>query len=246
MRTYWYIVIIAVIAALISLNTIKVFSFNDINLLITVLGLIYGITAGFAIGNAQERFSKVRDLIAEETQCLVTLYYLSKELSDKTAALRAKELLIAYCEEVPTLEWHEYKGSEITHEKFRNLIQTIAKIKVKNAKDEVLFQAISSEMSKAADNRSNQLILTQTRMTRTQWALNMFLSAVLIISVAFLSFEKTNVAFFTTACMTIAVLIILLIIYQLDSFKMSTKEVSEEPYYYAANILKKDTSIKNN
>ena len=151
------------------------------SLFLTVVSLIYGLIAAFTINNAWERFSKIRDAVAEETNSLVTMYIFAKQLSDKIAFKKLKETLSEYTQEVPTIERHEYWASEKTHKKFRTLIKIVSEIKLKNQKDIELFDEVGEELRDAAATRNAQLVLAQTRVPKLQWALNILLSAILII-----------------------------------------------------------------
>jgi len=240
MRAYTYLVVIIIISFLISLNTIKVFSLEEMSLFLTVVGLIYGLIAAFTINNAWERFSKIRDAVAEETNSLVTMYIFAKQLSDKVAFKKLKETLLEYSQEIPTIEWHEYWASEKTHKKFRNLIKIVSEIKLKNQKDIELFDEVGEELRDAAAARNAQLVLAQTRVPKLQWALNILLSAILIIGLVLVAIPNYVLSIFIVSAMVAAVLMIFVVIYELDSMKMAEEEISNEPYRQVTRIIKSE------
>ena len=227
-----YLVVIVLISVLISLNTIQVF--------LTVVGLIYGLIAAFTINNAWERFSKIRDAVAEETNSLVTMYIFANQLTDKIAFKKLKETLLEYTQEVPTIEWREYWASEKTHKKFRNLIKIVSEIKLKNQKDIELFDEVGEELRDAAAARNAQLVLAQTRVPKLQWALNILLSAILIIGLVLVAIPNYVLSVFIVSAMVAAVLMIFVVVYELDSMKMAEEEISNEPYRQVTRIIKSE------
>lgn len=239
-KTFWYGILIIAISSLLSLNKIKLFTLDDLGLFLTVIGLIYGLIAAFTISNSWERFSKIRDEIAAETSALENFYLLGKSLPDRITFKNIRKMLASYLIEVPAIEWKDYWKSENIHKKFRNLIEEFSKIEISGEKFIVIFDDMGDELKRASAARSSQLVLSQTRLTRIQWVLNLFLSISLIISITLLKFNDPIVSIFIVAVMIIAILMILLVIYELDSMIIAEQEVSIEPYLKLASIIKKD------
>ena len=240
MRTYTYMVFAILSAFLLSLNTIKIFSVDEISLFLTVIGLIYGLISAFTINNAWERFSKIRDAIAEETNSLITANIFAKKLSDKASAAKIKDKIIDYCMQVPEIEWRDYWKSEKTHKTFREIVEIFADIKLKNSKDVELFDDIGEELRDASAARNSQLVLSQTRISKIQWILNIFLSSILIAGLLLTSLPNYPLSIFIIATMIAAVLMILVVIYELESMKLAEEEVSNEPYRQVVHIIKSD------
>ncbi len=240
MKSYTLMILIIVIAFLLSLNTTRIFTLDELSLFLTVVGLIYGLIAAFTISNAWERFSSIRDAISEETYALTSAYIYSKQLSDKKVARDLKQRIIEYCKEVPTVEWHDYWHSEKTHKKFRGIIEAVSKIKFKTVKDSNLFDEITTEMEDAARSRNKQLILAQSRISKLQWILNIFLSVILVIGLTLAEIPGTTLSMFVTGSMITAILMILIVVYELDGMKVAEEEVSNEPYFSIIKILQNE------
>ena len=230
MKTYLFMVLSVLFAFLLSLNTIKVFSLDEISFFITVIGLIYGLIAAFTINNSWERFSKIRDAISQEMNSLTTAYIYAKQLSDRRAVALLQRTIIAYCDDVPQVDWGKYWKSERTHALFRSLITIVAEMKLKSTKDVELFDEVSEELRNASTARNTQLILAQTKISITQWTLNIFLSLILVIGLVFLSIPNYALSLFIVTSMVAAVCLILVVIYELDSMRFAEREISCEPY----------------
>ncbi|MBI4162970.1 MAG: DUF4239 domain-containing protein [Candidatus Aenigmarchaeota archaeon] len=240
MQAKYAMFVATIIAFLLSFNTVRIFTLEEMSVFLTVIGLIYGIMAAFAISNAWERFSKIRDAIAEETNALTTMYIYAKHMTDKSAVRKLKEKTIEYCKEVPKVDWPDYWTSEKTHQKFRSLIETVAGMNLKGVKDVELFDDVSEELRTASTSRNLQLILSRTRLSKFQWMLNIFLSLILIIGLTFLRIPDYITAIVSSTLMIIAVIFILFVVYELDSLRVSDKEVSIEPWLKVAKFIEKN------
>ncbi|MFH1307960.1 MAG: DUF4239 domain-containing protein [archaeon] len=240
MKSRYYLLIIILISFLISLNTFKIFSIDETSIFLTVIGLIYGLIAAFSISNAWEKFSKIRDAVAVETNSLESLYIYSKYLSDRSSFRKIKLKILDYCKEVPNIEWNQYWLSEKTHTKFRELVNLVAAIKINNEKDKEIFDEVSEELREAAAARNSQLVLSQTKIPKMQWILNIFLSVILVIGLIFLSIPNYYLSIFIVASMIASVLLILFVIYDLDSLRTAEEEVSIAPYNKLVKFISKD------
>lgn len=236
-KNYGLIFIIILFSFILSLNTFKVFSMDELSLFLTVIGLLYGLISAFTITNSWERFSKVRDFIAEETSSLMNAYLLAKTLSDKKHIEDFKIKIINYGKEVPTIEWKDYWGSEKTHKKFRDIVTSYAEFEIATSKDAVIYQCVGDEVKAASKTRTAQLVLSQTKISRLQWLLNIFLSGILLIGIIFLNIPTNAASSFIITSMLSAIIMILMVIYELDSMKIAEEEVSNRPYYALTELL---------
>ena len=238
--SFYWIFILIIISFLISLNTIKIFSINQVGLFITVIGLIYGLIAAFTINAVWNRFDNIRNEISEEVSSLEQIWVYTRSFSNKVFSKKVSSLILRYCQEVPNIEWKDYWLSEKTHAKFRNLVSLIATFKPKNEGESVLFDQITDEVSAASKARDKQILLSKLRLTKSQWFLNIFLSFVLVFLLAFVTIPRYSVSVIIVTVMISATLIILFIMYQFDSMKILEDEVSVEPYTRLENLIKKE------
>jgi hypothetical protein len=206
-------------------------------LFLTVVGLIYGLIAAFTINNSWERFSKIRDSIAEETSSIQNLHEILKEIADKPLMKKFYNVIAEYCKGVLESEWYEYWLKEDVHKKFRELFDVLGSVKVSSPKDTVLYDQCFDEMHQASTSRTQQLVLAQTRLSKIQWTLLLFLSVILVISIIFLSLPSGILSIFVSTTMITSIVLIFFVIYELDSMKLSEREVSVEPYIKLARDM---------
>jgi len=209
-------------------------------LFLTVIGLIYGLLAAFSISNAWEKFSKIRDAISEETASLKAIYIYSKYLSDNASFNKIRETILAYCTDVPKIEWKEYFNSQKTHKEFEDLINRVAAIEIKDTKDGKLFSDISGELRGAISSRNTQLILSQTKISNIQWTLNIFLSLILIAGLTFLSMPNYSLFIFVIASMIASIIFILVVIHEMDALEIADSEVYVAPYEEVVRLIRED------
>lgn len=242
MKTYAYSIAAILVALLLATNNTGFFPSDEISLFLTVIGLIYGLIAAFTINAAWERFTKIRDSIAAETNALTVMYIFSKQLSDKKAFNSLRQGVVDYCESVLKTEWHDYWKNDRLHKKFQNLIEIVSKIKFNNKRDEELYtHMVGDEIRNAANARTLQLVLSQTRIPPVQWVLNIFLSSIIIIGMIFrYTPSNTILSTFITAGMIAATLMLLVVIYEFDSMKVAEEEVSNEPYRQVVRIIQSE------
>lgn len=229
MRTFVYLIVAVIMAFLLSLNVFRVFPLSEVSLFLTVIGLIYGLIAAFTINNSWERFSKIRDAIAEETSSLTNILVLLSQTGDASTFREYSVAVKRYCSEVVETEWNEYWAKTKVHEDFRKLFNILGKAAVR-VKNSILFEQCFEELRQASTARSHQLVLAQTRISRMQWTLLLFLSLVLLISVVFLIIPIGFLSIFISTTMVISIFLILFVIYELDSMKFAENEVSNQPY----------------
>jgi hypothetical protein len=237
MRAFIASVIAIILAAAISLNTIRILSFSEVGPFLIIITVLYGIVVSFTISNAWERFSKIRDTVSQEMNSLITAHAYAKQISDRDAAQKLQEGIVAYCDEVPQVDWHKYWESEETHKKFRRLFDVLAAAKLKSPKDVELFNEASHELRDASHARTTQMLLAQTRISKTQWALNLFLSGVLIGCVALLAVASYWTAALLTSVIIVTVVSMLFIIHELDTMQFAEREIGCEPYAQVMRIV---------
>ncbi|MFA4819697.1 MAG: DUF4239 domain-containing protein [Candidatus Aenigmatarchaeota archaeon] len=243
MKSYYYLIVIVLVSFTISLNRLDTFTLNEMSLFLTVIGLIYGLIAAFSINNSWDRFSKIRDAVSKEISSLLLLFKYSNYISDKKSRLALKKTLLEYCNEVPRVEWHDYWKSEDTHRKFRKIQDIVIGMKLKGEKDSVIFDQMTDELTNATNARDQQLILAQTKISKIQWVLNIFLSAVLVIGLLLLDISNFILSMFISTSMIAAVLMILVVIYEMNSMKVSEEEISIDPYIMMIKTIDPSSKI---
>lgn len=224
-------------AALLALNPVRLLPLSEASLFFIVIGVTYGVMSAFAINDVDKALDQLRDSFNEEVSSLKAVYLLSKGLSDKSVYKRVATGIKAYCDEAISLDLQAYvKGNEV-HKKFHSLLGLLSTIKVRGARDNAIFDAIIGDARKASAARDQQIALAMDRLPATQWVLEIFLSVllVLILSITYLPSTYTSTLF--VFLMVFAILLTLVVIYELDSMGDFEDEISNEPYRKLVSLI---------
>lgn len=233
-----YIALIVVLSIFLGFNAFRILDVDSVGIFITIIGLVYGLLAAFTINNAWERFSKLRDLIAEETSSLQNAHIFLSRCSDKKTLGLFTNAVVEYCSAVKVTEWKAYWEDTKTTKIFEDVLRIVVDMKHRNDPQLVMYDKCLDEIREASTSRTSQLVLSRNRLPKVQWILIIFLSAILVFCVSFLAMPLSYSTAFMTSVMVASVLLILLIVYDLDSLKVAEQEVSEDPYQKLILYLK--------
>ena len=240
MNTHMLVILAIGLSIILALNPIKLISLTDASLFFTVIGVTYGVMSAFAINDVDKALDQLRDSFGHEVSALKAIYLLSKNLSDNKTIKKIKASTIEYCRDTIALELTAYSNAAKAHLKFHSLLGLIASLKIKNNRDKVLFNSIVEEAKTASKARDEQLILARDRLPKIQWVLELFLSLLLIIILTVVSIPQTTMAEVITFFMMLAILLTLIVIYELDSMRDFEDEISNEPYRKLIAVIEKD------
>ena len=87
--------------------------------------------------------------------------------------------------------------------------------------------------------RDEQIILTKDRLPKIQWVLEVFLSMILIIILTIVVLPDGAVSTVVEFLMLSAILLTLVVIYELDSMNDFEDEISNEPYRKLIALIEK-------
>jgi hypothetical protein len=216
------------------------YSINEVTLYLTVVGLIYGLMAAFAIGVAWNRYMKITEGLHEELTSTFNMYLMMKHSSDKKTAKAIIRQLLDYAESARKISWNDYFGAEKVHAKFRKLFEIISKTKVRTSADEELFAASLDELRDASTARNVQLTLSHTPLSVALWGLLVLLSGSIVIGIFFVAFDNPVLGVLTKVVMSTAVFAMLIVLRQIDTLQLAAKELHEEPINQIIELEKRD------
>jgi hypothetical protein len=128
------------------------------------------------------------------------------------------------------LELSAYAKGNEAHKKFHSLLALLSSVKVNGSRDGVLFDAVVDEARKASEARDRQIALARDRLPIAQWLFEVFLSVLLVFILTLVILPYNAVSITITALMMSAILLVLVVIYELDSMGDFEDEISNEPY----------------
>ncbi len=239
MRTSFLLVAVVVISALLALDPIKLLSLSDASMFFMVIGVTYGVVSAFAINDVDKSLDQLRDSFGREASALKSIYLLAKRISDNAAFRKIQLAMLDYCRETIDLDLSAYEKDSSAHLKFHSLLGQISSIKIKNRRDDAFFSSIIEEAKIASNSRDEQIILTKDRLPKIQWVLEVFLSMILIIILTIVVLPDGAVSTVVEFLMLSAILLTLVVIYELDSMNDFEDEISNEPYRKLIALIEK-------
>ncbi len=230
MNTVKLATLMVVISLVLALNPVKLLPLTEASLFFIVIGVTYGVMSAFAISDVDTALDQLRDAFNIEVSALKSIYLLSKRLSDSKAFKRIASALLEYCNETMALELSAYAKGNEAHKKFHSLLALLSSVKVNGSRDGVLFDAVVDEARKASEARDRQIALARDRLPIAQWLFEVFLSVLLVFILTLVILPYNAVSITITALMMSAILLVLVVIYELDSMGDFEDEISNEPY----------------
>ena len=79
--------LLIIIVIMVSVFTPHLIEFEEVSLLVTVIGLIFGLLAGFKISQSYERVQTLRNAVAEEVSSFYNLVSIFSKLPEKTSLI---------------------------------------------------------------------------------------------------------------------------------------------------------------
>lgn len=205
------------------------FSVDDASTYLTIVGLIYGVFAAFAVQMVWERYNKIIDNLGEELTSLGNVYRLTKTLSDKKTIIKFYRKLVDYLRGCLSTSWDDFEEAKILEKQSEELFETLSKVETKGDAESLYFGACFEELRDANTARSHQLVLSTTPLPKIIWGLLIILSLSLVGGILFVVFEDNLLNILVKIIMSIASYSILVVIYHIDSLELSTEKVEEEP-----------------
>lgn len=213
---------------------------GGINTILGVVGLLFAILVGFFITDLWSRFQKIRDSVATEVSGLQTYYLFTQILGDfpqhKEWAKKQQELIDRYVREFFAVEWQDY-GKIDPH--FNAIIQSLGDVKeLKTNKEVETYTNFLPLLNEITTARERLFMYGKDRLSKLEWMVVLFLSAILVFSIFFVRTPDLP-SLFLTGTLISTVAILLLILRDLDDLSFGEDMVSFEPYETIFDVIGK-------
>ena len=241
-KVYLMFIASVVVIFLISVFFRGAFTIEEMSFYLTVTGLIYGLMAAFTISNVWEKYSEIRSSIAEEISSLQSAYELFRHFKDKTLLIKFGKVVSDYCNYIHGTFWKDYNiKNHLSNPKFLALFDFIGEVKPKHKQyDSALWEKFLEEIQDVSTARTKQLTLASHGVSRLRWGLLVFLSVSVIGGMLLtVSQSGVNVAAFINTVMGAAILLILVVIFELDMLEFNIEVISNVPYRRVAEHVSK-------
>jgi hypothetical protein len=200
-------------------------SSSEIQLILTISTFLFAIVVGFYLSRYNTRYDTMRDLISSEDALFLTLFetvaFLGKKYQDAFRELIDKYYMIAF--DFPLGEYYKHNAMYV-HLMYEEL-NKITDFSNEKAKD--VFDDILGLLRDIEHNRNTSSVLSQERITKGQWTILLLLGGIVLFSIFFLKTDVLHSQIVTVLLATVLVLI-LLVIRDLQNFRLGGKELVGE------------------
>ncbi len=175
--------------------------------IITISTFLFAILAGFFMSRMNSRYDNIREFVAKEDALWLALYEDSKmygkKFTGKIRELIDKYYIVAY----DFIEFNDYYKHNAKY--FLAIYDELKKIKKNRA--EGSFQTILDTLEQIEENRNQNSVLLQEKVTAGQWAILVLLAAVVIFSVYYTKTADLFSHVTITLLSTVLVLVVLVL-----------------------------------
>ncbi|MDO8555711.1 MAG: hypothetical protein Q7R96_00880 [Nanoarchaeota archaeon] len=194
----------------------------NVELIITISTFLFAILAGFFTSRLNNRYDKIRELVATEDASLFSLYHASK-IYGKKFSDDIRELIDKYyitCYDNPVSGAYAQTVHYVI--KFWDKLQEISK-----HKSESLYQVLCQNLVDLERSRKESSATYIERLGVGQWFVLIFLG-VIVVAGLFLIRTGTVTSDLVTILLTSAIMLVLLIIRDLNNFMLGGIPLMEE------------------
>ena len=198
---------------------------SEIQLILTISTFLFAIVIGFYLSKYNTRYDTMRDLISSEDALFLTLFesvaFLGKEFTEAFRELIDRYYVIAF--DFPLGEYYKHNAKYI-----HLMYEELNKIqKFPNEKAQDVFDDILGLLRDIEHGRNESSVLSHERITKGQWTILLLLGGIVLFSIFFLKTDVLHSQIITVLLATVLVLI-LLIIRDLQNFRLGGKELVGE------------------
>lgn len=139
-----------------------------------VIGTIYAVIIGLVVFDATSRFSDAHENVASESEALVSIFMLSKQIKPESAGDNIRNLTKIYVDEVVSHDWTHLQH-ETVNIKARTLLkdinQNILSLSPKTKNEEVIVPLLAQAAIDAWRFRMSRFDISSHRLPSSEWIL---------------------------------------------------------------------------
>ncbi|GEM_PF-4260191 len=223
----WHTSIVVISIAFLAAYLLPTFgSSEEVSLILTVTGFLFGVFAAFTLADRHGRYTDLKRAFATESGTLTYIHQL--------AGLVSRPLQKVYEEAIDnylmSIFDHKFYDYPLTSDEFYRLFEPLKKkLKANSKTAEEGIDGIVDSLGKLEDLRKEIMIYLGDKMARMEWLTLAILDAIVVFSL-FYSKTPTIASMFSVAMLSAASVIILIFMKVMDSLVWKFEIWSVEPY----------------
>jgi len=227
MKWLWILLVIALCALVLGVASLCPLGSNEtwLGVTLTVSTFLFGVFIAFSMSDRHNRIDKIRENDSTELGSLELLFHLSA-LHGEAAQESVKAALDRYL--MATLDYYIWDFHR-TEAHFQELLRAVTSLSVRDAKQASSFSQLLQLLTSIEAARKHTISLIDDRLSTFEWLVFCLLSAVILLSLVLIN-TGTAMSFLMTALVSLCVLLLLLLLYTLDSLAWKEQVRIWEPY----------------
>ena len=217
---------------------------TGVSVFLSVMGVIYAITAAFVIFEAASRIGNLTEEMNKETIALRNTYSLVLLMDDKRLKDHVREKIMSYCTAAKKRLYEDGKGAQKeASQRFRELFSIPGKISIKGKNIEtkkIISSHIIDALRSSANARARRRGLLEASMPQLEIYLILFLSFSIVAGFYFMGIANKFLFMLVILLASTAVSAIMYIISDLANPFKGFWNISPEPYDRTLEFLEEN------
>lgn len=217
---------------------------ENIQTLITFIGILFGIIVGFFITDLYSRYQGIRNNAAMDSSSLSTFYsfakILGKNKKNKKWLEKQRTLINNYVKKFMPLPWDKYAETE---PEFSAIVESLDEIEYDTDKENETYSNILAVVSGHSDAREKLIMFGRDKLSWGEW-LVILLLGVLLLGSLFYTKDETITSVIFTGALSSAILILLFVVKDLNNLNFGESAISVGPYERVLDAIGKPRYFK--
>ena len=211
---------------------------GEIQNILTIVGILFGILVGFFITELWTRFQKIRDNVAVEVSGLQTYYLYAQGFNTfprhQEWVKKEQSLIDKYVREFFKVEWTNYEKIDPY---FNEIMKSLADIKeLKSNREIETFTNLLPILNDITTAREKLFMYGKDQLDAIEWIVLVSLASILIIAIVLTRIPLFS-SLFLSGTLVIAISALLLLLRDLNNLSFGEQMISFEPYETIFDVL---------
>jgi hypothetical protein len=150
----------------------------DVNIILTIVALLFTILAGFFIAAATSNYLRLQTLIADLNGGMISIFNIVKLISPNSIG-RVTDAIDEYV--ISTLDYDLLDFAGDTMKDFENVVSVIDEVRPENSNVESLLQNLHSEKTRLYSNHQEMAMVAKTIVSPRHWTILILLASLIAI-----------------------------------------------------------------
>lgn len=204
---------------------------ETINMVLAVIGILFGIIVGFFITDLWTRFENIRESVSKEVSGWSTYFTLCKILGARKKHKKwvegQRKLIDKYITKFISIEWANYADTEPEFDAINDSLIDLKELK--GIKEDETWAIMLANLSAISDAREKLIIFGKDKLGKAEWMVIGMLGIALLGALFYLKTPEPASIIFTWL-LSSAIIVLFLVLRDLSNLSYGEEIVSFDPY----------------